>query len=72
MISWSPYPIPVLIENDKQGWLLYVESGEQFCNDVWTIVHKEGGTVRHYQTNQVRLMANATFEIEKAPPKTGP
>jgi hypothetical protein len=65
MIVFSPYPVPVLVENDKQGWLLYVESGDQYANDVWTIIHKEGGIVRHYQTSQVRIMTNATFNIEK-------
>lgn len=67
-LVFSPYPIPVLTEDNKEGWLLYVESGEQWNNDIWTIVHKEGGIIRHYQTSQVRLMANATFNIEKEKP----
>lgn len=72
MITFIPYPLEVIIETDKEGWLLYVQSGEQWNNDIWTVVHKGGGIVRHYQTKDVLVVANATFGIEKTPPKTGP
>jgi hypothetical protein len=69
MIVFSPNPIPVVVKNEydeeKDGYLLYVESSGQFDNDVWTIVHLEDGIVRHYTTKQVRISHNATFEIKK-------
>jgi hypothetical protein len=64
-ISYPPYPIPVLVEEDIEGYVLYVDSGGQFENDIWTIVHKEGGIVRHYNTSQVLVIKNATFDIVK-------
>jgi len=51
MITFVPYPIPVIVEENKDGYLLYVESGQQFENDIWTIVLCDGGIVRHYNTS---------------------
>lgn len=65
MITFVPYPIPVVVEGGKEGYLLYVESGGQFENDVWTVVHCDGGVVRHYTTEQVLIHSNATFVINK-------
>jgi hypothetical protein len=65
MVTFPPYPIPVLVENNKEGYLLYIESGGQHENDTWTIVHKDGGIVRHYLTSQVLIIKNATFDIVK-------
>lgn len=57
--------MPVVVEGDKEGYLLYVESGGFGENDTWTVVHCEGGIVRHYTTQDVRIFANATFGIKK-------
>jgi len=65
MITFVPYPIPVIVEENKDGYLLYVESGQQFENDIWTIVLCDGGIVRHYNTSQVKIFNNATFDINK-------
>lgn len=65
MITFVPYPIPVVVEENKDGYLLYVESGQQFENDIWTIVLCEGGIVRHYNTSQVKIYQNSTFGIIK-------
>lgn len=56
-------PIPVIVEGDKEGYAIYVTNGGQFENDVWCVVHCEGGTVRHYLSDQVRIHKNATFSI---------
>lgn len=65
MLSFPPSPIPVIVEKDKEGYLLYVESSGQFENDIWTVVLCDGGIVRHYTTKQVAVYINATFEITK-------
>lgn len=65
MITFVTYPIPVVVEENKDGYLLYVESGQQFENDIWTIVLCDGGIVRHYNTSQVKIFHNATFGINK-------
>lgn len=65
MIKFCPYPIPVVVEGDKDGYVLYVESSKMLENDVWTIVHCDGGIIRHYTTDQVRVHQNLTFGIRK-------
>ena len=64
MIVFAPYPIPVVTEHGD-GYLIYVQSGEQYENDIWTICLCEGGVVRHYNTSQVKIFKNATFEINE-------
>lgn len=58
-------PIPVIVEDNKKGYALYVSDSGVFENDVWTIVHCEGGIVRHYNTSQIKVEFNSTFGIEK-------
>ena len=65
MIAFPPSPIPVIVEG-KEAYVLYIETSGMYENDVWTCVHCDGGTVRHYTTNQVIIHKNATFEILKS------
>lgn len=65
MITFCDKPIPVLVEGNKEAYLLYVESGGQYENDIWTCVHCEGGVVRHYRTDQVVVHRNSTFNLTK-------
>jgi hypothetical protein len=58
-------PIPVVVEENKQGYAIYVTSGGAFENDIWCVALCDGGIVRHYTTDQIRLHANATFGIKK-------
>jgi hypothetical protein len=58
-------PIPVIVEEDKEGYAIYVQSSGMFENDVWCVTHCEGGLVRHYRSDQIRLHSNATFKIKK-------
>lgn len=68
-VTFAPYPVPVVVKdekgNDKEAYLLYVESGKTFENDIWCCVICEGGMVRHYATADVKVFANATFGIKK-------
>lgn len=64
MITFVPYPIPVVVEG-KDGYVIYVESSNQFENDIWCVCHCEDGTVRHYNTNQVKIFHNETLGIKK-------
>ena len=65
MIVFAPYPIPVVVENDKDGYVLYIDSMGMYENDVWCVVHCNGGVVRHYTTDQIRIYQNSTFQINK-------
>jgi len=58
-------PIPVVVENDKDGYAIYVTDGGNLENDIWCVVLCEGGIVRHYRSDQIRIFHNATFNITK-------
>lgn len=47
------------------GYAIYVESGGMFENDVWTVCMALDGSIKHFNTSQVRMWQNATFGIEK-------
>lgn len=61
-------PIPcVVIEDGREieAYAIYVESGGMFENDLLTCAHCEGGIVRHYTTDKVRMYKNSTYGINK-------
>lgn len=58
-------PIPVIVEDTKEGYAIYVTNGGTFENDIWCVVLCEGGLVRHYRSDQIKVHSNATFEIKK-------
>lgn len=57
-------PIPVIVEDNKEGYALYVSNSGTFENDVWCVVLCDGGMVRHYRSDQIRIHFNATFDIK--------
>jgi len=59
-------PIPVVIKETKQdAYALYVESGGMLENDIWTCILCDGGAVQHYNTSQLVVYNNATYNIKK-------
>jgi hypothetical protein len=64
MLEFSK-PIPVVVEGNKDGYALYVVNSGMFENDVWCVALCEGGHIRHYTSDQVRIYVNATFNIKK-------
>lgn len=58
-------PIPVIVEEDKEGYALYVTDSGLLENDIWCVVLCDGGHVRHYRSDQIKIHANATFGIKK-------
>lgn len=56
-------PIPVILPDGSEGYAIYVTDGGMHENDVWTVVHCNGGIVRHYTTSQIKVHFNATFGI---------
>ena len=58
-------PIPVITSENKKGYAIYVESSGMFENDIWCVALCYGGLIRHYNTSQLRICRNATFDIEK-------
>jgi len=64
MIHEFVNPVPVIVEVNKKGYAIYVRDGSTWENDIWCIVHCDGGIIRHYRSNQVLVDKNATFNIE--------
>lgn len=58
-------PIPVVVEGNKEGYAIYVTNSGMFENDVWCVTLCEGGEVKHYRSDQIKIYANATFDINK-------
>lgn len=65
MIHEFRNPIPIVVEGDKNGYALYVRDGGTFENDIWCVVLCDGGDVRHYMSNQIKMYVNATLGITK-------
>jgi hypothetical protein len=57
-------PIPVVTPMGD-GYVLYIKDNGIHENDVWTVVLKNGGTIMHFLTNQIKVHSNATYNIEK-------
>jgi|TARA_R110000782_G_scaffold270273_1_gene370175 hypothetical protein len=58
-------PIPVIVEGNKEGYAIYVTNSGTFENDIWCVVHCDGGIVRHYSSDQIKIYKNETFKIKK-------
>ena len=58
-------PIPVIVEKDKEGYAIYVTDGGMLENDFWCVVLCDGGLVRHYRSDQIKIYLNATLDIKK-------
>jgi hypothetical protein len=56
-------PIPV-ISPIGEGYAIYACNGGTFENDIWTVA-VEDGSVFHFRTDQLKIHANATFDIKK-------
>jgi len=64
MLEFSK-PIPVVVEGNKNGYALYVTNSGMLENDIWCVILCDGGIVRHYKSNQIRIFVNETFNIKK-------
>jgi len=64
MLEFSK-PIPVVVEGNKNGYALYVTNSGMLENDIWCVILCDGGMVRHYKSNQIRIFVNETFNIKK-------
>lgn len=58
-------PIPVIVEEGKEGYAIYVTNSGTFENDIWCVIHCDGGVVRHYRSDQIRIHKNETLNITK-------
>ena len=47
------------------GYLFYVQSGGNWGNDIFTVILRKGGIVRHFTSDQIRIYQNGTWDITK-------
>ena len=66
MIHEFNNPIPVVVDGDKEGYAIYVRDGGSFENDIWCVALCDGGIVRHYRSDQIRMYQNATLDLCKS------
>lgn len=57
-------PVPVVTPLGD-GYSLYVRDGGTWENDIWCVVLEDGGQVKHFRTDQIKIHSNATFDIQK-------
>ena len=65
MIHEFAKPIRVVVKGGQLGYALYAKDCGEFENDIWCVVLCDGGVVRHYRTDQLRVTANATLDIRR-------
>jgi hypothetical protein len=58
-------PIPVIVEENKEGYAIYVSNGGTLENDIWCVVLCQGGYIKHYRSDQIKIHNNLTFDIKK-------
>lgn len=56
-------PIP-LITPHGLGYAIYVSNSGTYDNDIWAVALKETGEIKHYNTSQLIMCSNGTFEIK--------
>lgn len=63
-------PIPVIVQQNQEGYAIYVRDGGTLENDIWCVTLCDGGHVRHYRSDQIRIHNNFTFDIKKTDDKS--
>jgi hypothetical protein len=62
MLEFSK-PISLITPHGK-GYAIYVESSGIFENDIWCVVLCESGEIKHYNSSQLKICKNGTFDIK--------
>ena len=47
-----------------EGYILYVTDGGGFENDCYTVVLCDSGNIKHYNSQQITVHPNLTYEIK--------
>lgn len=63
-MTFPPSPIPVTTPLGD-GYILYITRGGMLENDEITVVLSNGGEIRHFTSDQVRVWKNSTYEIHE-------
>jgi len=60
-------PIRVVTTSGEDGYAIYVTTGGVFDNDIWCVALCDGGHIRHFRSDQIKMHTNATLDIVKKP-----
>jgi len=63
-MTFPPSPIPVTTPLGD-GYILYITPGGMLENDEITVVLLNGGEIKHFTSDQVRVWKNSTYEIHE-------
>jgi hypothetical protein len=63
-MTFPPSPIPVTTPLGD-GYILYITPGGMLENDEITVVLLEGGQIKHFTSEQVRVWINSTYGIHE-------
>jgi hypothetical protein len=61
-------PLPVVTPLGD-GYVIYITNGGMYENDIFTIVLEEGGYIKHFRSDQIKVHQNLTYDIKKKAPK---
>lgn len=65
-MSVTVFDIPVPVTTPLgSGYILYVKSNPLYENDEITCVLLDGGDIKHFTSDQVKVWNNATYSIKK-------
>lgn len=56
-------PVPVITPLGD-GYILYVKENGMWENDIFTVVLENGGLIKHFTSDQVKVWHNATYNIK--------
>jgi hypothetical protein len=55
-------PIPVVTPLGS-GYAIYVRDGGTWENDIFAVALENGGDIRHFRSDQLKVADNGTFDI---------
>jgi len=63
-MTFPPSPIPVTTPLGD-GYILYITPAGMLENDEITVVLLDGGKIKHFTSDQIRVWKNSTYEIHE-------
>lgn len=48
-----------------EGYIWYIKDNGMYENDEFTVVLLDGGAVRHFTSDQIKIWSNDTYTIKK-------
>jgi hypothetical protein len=64
IISFPQNPIPVVTPLGD-GYVLYIKSNGMLENDEFCVVIENGGDIKYFLADQIKVYNNATYSIKK-------